>query len=206
MIKHFFNAIPIATEHTSFLINQKENNYLNNINYVASDNVHKVKISKKENLLENKQMKRIKTFILTKVEEYKKNVLQIKNELKLTQSWSTVNTKKTFHHSHMHPNTFISLVYYVKSNGDGGNLVFEIEKTKLQEGFNFNYTIDKYNEYNSLTWTFKTQTGMIAIFPGWLRHHTTPFEGEKRIVIGANFFVTGVIGSEGNTDLINLKC
>ena len=106
----------------------------------------------------------------------------------------------------MHPNTFISLVYYVKCKGEGGNIVFELEKTRLQEGFNFNYTIDKYNEYNSLTWTFKTKEGMIAIFPGWLRHSTTPFEGKERIIIGANFFITGTIGMKGNTDLINLKC
>ena len=47
---------------------------------------------------------------------------------------------------------------------------------------------------------------MIAIFPGWLRHSTTPFEGKERIIIGANFFVSGTIGMKGNTDLINLKC
>ena len=206
MNKHFFNAIPIATEHTDYFLKNDEVDYLRKLEYNLPENKNKVKVSQRENILNDTCMRDVKSFIIDKAEEYKKNILQIKNEIILTQSWATFNTQNTSHHPHMHPNTFISLVYYVKCKGEGGNIVFELEKTRLQEGFNFNYTIDKYNEYNSLTWTFKTKEGMIAIFPGWLRHSTTPFEGKERIIIGANFFITGTIGMKGNTDLINLKC
>jgi uncharacterized protein (TIGR02466 family) len=212
MIQHFLNALPIVSEDTNFSFLKKEIDFLENTTYKnthvingSSDNCG-VRVSKEENILKNKEMKRIKNFILKKIEEYKNNILQINNKLKLTQSWSTCNEKGNFHHLHNHPNTFISLVYYVKCSEQGGDIVFELPKSRLQEGFNFNYSITNYNSYNSTTWKIITKLNKLIIFPGWLQHHTTPHEtDDKRIVLGANFFLEGVIGEKNNHDLMDIS-
>ena len=57
--------------------------------------------------------------------------------------------------------------------------------------------IKKYNEHNSSQWTIQPQQGDVVIFPGDLRHGTTPNEhDENRIVFGANYFLTGKVGNE----------
>jgi len=210
MIKLDLNALPIGCEDTKFFLNKKEINFIENLRYKKTHNVTTrdtgVKVSQSENVLEYKQLKRIKNFFIEKIEEYKNNLLEIKNELKLVQSWTTYNVKGTSHHAHNHPNTFISLVYYVKCSEQGGDIVFELPKSRLQEGFNFNYNIKRFNIYNSTTWRILTKTGRIVIFPGWIQHYSTPQEtDEKRIILGANFFLQGTIGEKNNHDLINLK-
>jgi len=211
MIRFDLNALPIVCEDTNFVLSKKEINFIEKLEYKKTHNMTTqdtgVKVSQSEEVLKHKELKRVKNFIVNKIEEYKNNILEISNELKLVQSWTTYNVKGTSHHNHAHPNTFISLVYYVKCPEQGGDILFELPKSRLQEGFNFNYSIKKFNIYNSTTWRIITKTGKIVIFPGWIPHQSTPQEvNDKRIILGANFFLQGIIGEKNNHDLINLKC
>lgn len=206
MRPNFFNAIPIAAETTNFLLNSEEKKKLLNLNYLGSENSAKVSIDSK--ILEQPSFNRIKNFILNKADEYRENILSIENKLKLTQSWSTVNKKGSFHHKHTHPNAFISMVYYVDCEPDSlnGDIVFLEERSSIQKGFNFNFKIKKHNEFNSREFSFRTKPGFIVLFPGHLLHYSTEHRGDKdRIIIGANFFVEGNIGSHNNTDQMEIK-
>lgn len=204
MIINYFNAIPIASENTTFLLNEKEKQIIKSLTY--KENGDKVKVSLSSNILEDKKLKRIKSFFLKKIKEYKENIIEIENTISLTQSWSTINIKGSHHHIHSHPNSFLSLVYYVDCDINSGDFMVLKDKSSIQKGYNFNYTIKNFNEFNSDTWRFNTIPGQIIIFPGHLNHYSTPHLGdEDRIIIGANFFVEGILGEEDNTDLINLK-
>ncbi len=204
MTPNYFNAIPIAAEPTNFLLNDKEKKVLSKLNYFGFPG--KVSVSKDYRILDKKSLKRVKDFIITKVEQYKKDILCIDNDLCMTQSWTTINKKGSMHHKHNHPNAFLSLVYYVDCDPNSGDLIFSTEKSSIQDGFNFNYKVLKQNEYNSSGWTFKTKPGYICIFPGHVEHYSSAHKGdEDRIIIGANFFVEGEIGESDNTDMMRLN-
>jgi len=124
---------------------------------------------------------------------YVKNTLMIDDEIKYTNSWIALSKKGQNHHNHNHPGALVSVVFYVYCIS--GNLILTKERSGLQEGFNFSYNVKKYNEYNSRMWTISTKTGDLAIFPGWIAHESSEnLLDDDRVVIGANYFLTGNIG------------
>ena len=204
MIPNYFRAIPIAAEQTKFLLNDSEKKALLKLKYHGADG--SVQVSDDYRILERKSLKRVKEFIISKVDQYKKDILCIDNKLCLTQSWSTINKKGSQHHKHTHPNTFISLVYYVDCDENSGDLIFKTPRSSIQEGYYFNFKIIENNEYNSSGWKFNTRPGYICIFPGQVEHYSTPHQGDKdRIIIGANFFVESALGDYNNTDRMILN-
>lgn len=204
MTPNYFRAIPIAAEPTNFLLNNSEKKALLKLKYHGADG--SVQVSNDYKILEKKSFKRVKEFIMSKVNQYTKDILCIDNKLCMTQSWSTINKKGSQHHKHTHPNAFVSLVYYVDCEENSGDLIFRTQKSSIQEGFNFNFKVIKNNEYNSSGWNFKTTPGYICIFPGHVEHYSSTHQGNRdRIIIGANFFVEGAVGDLDNTDRMILN-
>ena len=196
-------AIPIAYESTGYFITQKELNVIKKIKYKPPKGNLEHYLSETSTLLENKELAPLKKFIIEKAEEYTRNVLEIKDQIYLTQSWSTINKTKAYHPVHSHSNTFISLVYYAQCKG--GALYFDLNTTSIKECFNFSYTIDKFNMYNSQNWTLPMKTGDIVLFPGHIRHGSLINESpESRIIVGANFFIKGVLGTKENVNLLTI--
>ena len=195
-------AVPIAHEGNVYSINQKELNVIKKIKYRPPKEGHY--LSETISLLENKTLASLKKFIIEKAEEYTRNVLEIKDQIYLTQSWSTINPTNAFHPLHTHPNTFISIVYYAQCKS--GDLYFDVDSSSIREGFNFEYTIDKFNIYNSSGWTLPVKEGDIVLFPGHIHHGSLPNKSpESRIIVGANFFIKGKIGSKKAISLMTIK-
>ena len=195
-------AIPIAHDKNVYHLNKKELNTVKKTKYKKSEH-DALYISKTVSLLENKTLALLKKFIIEKAEEYTRDILEIKDQIYLTQSWSTINTTNVFHPPHDHPNTFISLVYYAQCQD--GYLYFDLHTTSLKECFNFQYTINKFNIYNSQNWTLPVKTGDIVLFPGHIRHGSLPNKSpEPRIVVGANFFIKGSLGLQEGVNLITI--
>ena len=193
-------AVPIAYERSVYSINQKELNAIKKIKYRKPD--QGLYLSETITLLENKTLASLKKFIIKKAEEYTREVLEINDQIYLTQSWSTINPPNVSHPLHSHPNTFISMVYYAQCKS--GALQFHLNTTSIRECFNFHYTINKFNIYNSQVWTFPVKTGDIVLFPGHINHSSLPNESrESRIIVGANFFIKGMLGSK--KDVSSLK-
>jgi len=194
--------IPIYYENSSYHLTKKELNFIKKIEYYEARE-RGLFISTSASLLENKEVKGLKKFIVDKATAYAEKVLEIKNKIYLTQSWSTLNKQHGFHSVHYHPNTFISLVYYVKA--EKGSLYFDVRRSSLQEGFIFDYSIIKYNVFNSERWTLHIGGGDIVIFPGHVCHGSNQNEStEPRITMGANFFLKGKIGREDRISNIKI--
>ena len=155
-------AIPIAYEQNVYDLSKKELNVIKKTKYRPPKQGHY--LSETISLLENKTLVSLKKFIIEKAQEYAQNVLEIKDQIYLTQSWSTINPINAFHQVHSHPNTLISLVYYAQCTS--GNLQFNLDTTSIRECFNFEYTINKFNIYNSQRWAIPVKTGDIVLFPG----------------------------------------
>ena len=201
-------AVPIAHERNVYYLNKKELNIVKKTKYkklkfnlLASE--QGFYLSETTSLLDNKALAPLKKFIIEKADEYVQNILEIKDQIYLTQSWSTLHTINVFHPPHDHPNTFISLVYYAQCKD--GYLYFDLNTTSIRECFNFDYTINKFNIYNSQNWTLPVKTGDIVLFPGHIRHGSLPNKSdESRIIIGANFFIKGNLGTKKDVSLITI--
>ena len=160
-------------------------------------------VIKNVSLLKNKTLAPLKQFIIKKANEYIRDILEIKDQIYLVHSWSTINPTHAFHEPHEHPNAFISIVYYAQCID--GALRFHLITPSIREGFNFQYTVNKFNIYNSPTCDLLVHTGDIVLFPGHIRHGSVPNKSlTPRITIGANFFIKGKLGSEKNVSLITI--
>tara|TARA_R100000656_G_scaffold18590_1_gene17153 strand:- start:2 stop:628 length:627 start_codon:yes stop_codon:yes gene_type:complete len=194
-------AIPIAYEKNAYYVNEKELNVIKKTKYRPVQ--QGFYLSESISLLNNKTLASLKKFIMKKAKEYVRDVLEIKDDIYITQSWSTINTTNAFHKPHQHPNTFISLVYYAQCKD--GSIFFDLDTTSIRECFNFQYTINKYNIYNSQNWAIPVQTGDVVLFPGHILHGSTPNRSpEPRIAIGTNFFIKGKLGSKEYVNLIEV--
>jgi len=195
-------AIPIAHDKNAYSINKKELTVIKKTKYREPQEGHL--LSKSISLLDHKGLSSLKKFIIKKTDEYVRDVLEIKDQVYLTQSWSTINTTNASHKTHTHPNTFISAVYYAQCKD--GFLCFDLPTTSIRECLNLQFTINKFNIYNSQVWELLVRTGDIVFFPGHIRHGSTVNRlAEDRIVIGANFFIKGKLGSTKYVDLLGVQ-
>jgi len=191
-------STPFSFEKNVFTATEEEINYIKSLEYKEGE---EVKVSKNSFILADNKLFRIKQTILNKTYEYKNNILEINNDIILTQSWSTINYTNSKHHQHNHENTFISCVLYLKANKV--KFILKREKSVLQDGFNFSYLVNNHNIFNSSTWEIEVDSGDMIFFPGWIHHCSGKnIDKEEKILVGANFFLKGKIGEYLNTNLI----
>ena len=198
-----FHALPIYKESSDFVLNKDEMDVIVGGEFRQALSIQGNAISKSAEVLEDERLQRVKTHILTVFNDYVVNYLQIQNQFYLTQSWTAVNQKGDAHHSHIHPNTVFSCVYYVQANS--GDLQIKMPMSRIQEGYNLSYKVLQQNIFNSRTINLSVKTGDVVIFPGWCEHQALPNEDDSpRIILGTNYFVTGPFGDYDNKDLIEI--
>ena len=198
-----FHALPIYKESSDLILNKDEMDVIVGGEFRKALSKQGNAISKSAEVLEDERLQRVKTHILTVFNDYVVNHLQIQNQFYLTQSWTAVNQKGDAHHSHIHPNTVFSCVYYVQANS--GDLQIKMPMSRIQEGYNLSYKVLQQNIFNSRKINLSVKTGDIVIFPGWCEHQALPNEDDApRIILGTNYFVTGPFGDYDNKDLIEI--
>jgi uncharacterized protein (TIGR02466 family) len=203
-----FTACPIFHSGTNFRLTDDELHILTNesggtrlSDGPARQGVH---ISENHTVLNTPGLERVQRFMLQTGQHFVKNTLEIDNEFYLTQTWFTRNDKNSTHHPHTHPNSILAMVYYPQC--ESGDIVLSVEQNNMFPHFDFNWKINRYNNFNAKSWTFKVQTGDVIMFPGYVTHLTTPNESDTpRYALGANFFTRGTFGTYENTDLLELK-
>jgi uncharacterized protein (TIGR02466 family) len=102
----------------------------------------------------------------------------------ITGCWVNVITRGGSHRSHMHPNNYLSGVYYVSVPGEGGRIMFH--EPRIQTKIIQPRAIQK-NPYNSNTANIPIRTGAMIIFPAWLSHSVEMSRSEStRISVSFN--------------------
>ena len=117
-----------------------------------------------------------------------RNTIGFKDELnlKVDSMWININHPYSYNSLHIHPNSYMSGVYYVKVPENSGNLVLK-HPTRLQSLFTPPDVLKGYNENNSSTWNISPEAGKLVIFPSWIEHEVTQnLSGEDRISIAFN--------------------
>jgi uncharacterized protein (TIGR02466 family) len=102
----------------------------------------------------------------------------------VTGCWANVKPRGAGHPSHIHPNNFLSGVYYVRAPEAGGNIVFHDPR---QQPFLLAPRTRERNLYNSRNADLPAREGMMVLFPAWLHHSVAGNSGAgERVSISFN--------------------
>ena len=102
-----------------------------------------------------------------------------------TGCWANVKPRGAGHPKHIHPNNFLSGVYYVRAPGAGGNIIFHDPRS---QPFVMAPRTRTRNQYNSRNADLAAREGLLLLFPAWLNHSVAGNSGEEeRISISFNF-------------------
>lgn len=184
-----------------YSLSQKEKNYISNLEYKNKDNIHFISTNVKvlDNSLFNNLSKTFDKYALY----YTKNILEIDHKLKRLNSWVTINKKNGFHAPHHHPNVFLSICFYPQIKN--GKITFITPKDPIRKNTNFRFYVINNNLFNSNTYDFDLSSNDFIIFPGWVDHYGHPNPNNTdRVMIGANYFISGNIGNAEIVDELQL--
>jgi uncharacterized protein (TIGR02466 family) len=153
-------------------------------------------------ILEDPCLKQLKKELLNAVDKYYINIIDAKDKINpyITQSWLNYSNKGDYHHSHEHPNSLVSGVFYIKADE---------QKDKITFHKNFYSTIKlrpkNYNLWNSLSWWIPVKSGDILLFPSYLNHSVeTKEDNDIRISLAFNTFLKGSLGNNRDLSELNL--
>jgi uncharacterized protein (TIGR02466 family) len=131
--------------------------------------------------------------IQSQIDHYLKTIIDPSTDVSLyiTQSWLNYTEQGQFHHEHAHPNSIISGVFYF-------NAVKEHDKIWFYKNqFRDIKILPNWNQYNAESWWFEVETGILLLFPSYLRHKVAVTSGDHtRISLAFNTFATGILGQE----------
>ena len=111
-------------------------------------------------VLQDAALSDLKSFIEASVAEYFKTIYTPKHDvsLRLTQSWLNYTAPGEFHHRHVHPNSFVSGVFYVKAARERDRINF------YRDGYQqIKFSSDNYHLLNCDSWSISNLTNLIKI-------------------------------------------
>ena len=152
-------------------------------------------------LLRQEKLKNIKNFLSESVDKFTKNVLQSKQRLVITQCWANKNPPGSRHHEHVHPNSILSGVFYLRQDKTLPPIQFS--KT-IQSSMKLDPK--KYNNLNSETFLLPCDTGELLLFPSSLKHSVPTNMGkESRLSMSFNTFSVDTLGSKNSLTHLDIR-
>ena len=178
----------------------KELNYIENLPYkeqVANSNFK----SEDSYLTKHEQLKDIKIFFKECIDDYCNTICNSDQRLVITQLWANKNPTGAKHHEHVHPNSIISGVFYLRQDKTLPPIQFSKSN---QHGLKLNPK--KYNIHNAETFLLPCTAGELILFPSNLRHSVPVNAGkESRISLSFNTFSIDVLGSEDSLTHLDVR-
>ena len=171
---------------------KQELNYVDKLSLNINKNMGNVS-SKNSYVLNDKPFNNIKKQLLNHITKYFDEVISTSDKIipYITQSWLNYTKENEYHHSHAHPNSFVSGVLYMNANKENDKIVFE--KNKYQ---GIDLTKKDFNLYNSDTWFFPVHTSDLIMFPSDTMHKVEYKRGDNiRTSIAFNIYIKGIVGS-----------
>ena len=141
-------------------------------------------------ILDNPELKKIRTFIETKLNQFVSQIYGSDDRLVITQSWLNRNGKGESHHEHTHPNSMISGVWYPQIHEQLPPIEFRNRSQR-----DVVLSIQRYNTFNSQTFLLPIKRGELILFPSNLTHGVPPNQSdEERISLSFNTWPKGNLG------------
>jgi uncharacterized protein (TIGR02466 family) len=185
----YINTIKLKTRDIKYLMDLEYNRIDQNNGYVTKNTY----------VFNDDCLKNIKKEILNHLNNFLFNDLKINKNIifKMLNSWCTKHNKGDFSQIHVHNNSLISGVLYLKVNKDSGNLIFH-KNSYWRNIFpkSIDVIFDDYNEVTSDYWYITPSLGTIVFFPSFLEHSVTKNDSdEDRYSCAFNFHVEGNFGN-----------
>jgi len=157
--------------------------------------------SKDTYLMEIEELKSIKDFFYESLNKYTKNISQSDQRLVVTQCWANKNPPGSKHHEHVHPNSILSGVFYLKQD----KTLPPIQFAKSIQGA-MKLDPKKYNNLNSETFLLPCVDGELLLFPSNLKHSVPTNMGkEARISLSFNTFSVDTLGSKDSLTHLDIR-
>ena len=93
------------------------------------------------------------------------------NQLDITGCWANVNPPGSAHSPHVHPNNYLSGVYFVKVP-EGANQICFFEPRPFMQIITPKFR--EQNEQNANMISLTVQEGTLLLFPAWFKHAVPP--------------------------------
>lgn len=157
-------------------------------------------ISTDQEVLNDPAYEKLLQGISAGISEYFYGIMGARHDVELfvTESWFNKTEKGQTHHRHWHPNSLLSGVVYLQSEGDTGRIKFITSQYDTIE-----YNINEPNLYNSRSWSVTPEAGSMVIFPSNVEHLVEEYQSDTpRISLAFNTFVRGNINTDPLTKLI----
>ena len=156
-------------------------------------------ISETQDVLNDTSYQKLLDGISAGLTEYFYGIMGARQEVELyiTESWFNKTDPGQSHHRHWHPNSILSGVIYLQTEGDTGRIKFITSQYDTIE-----YNIVEPNLYNSRSWSVTPEAGSMIIFPSNVEHLVEDYHGNiPRISLAFNTFVRGNINTDALTKL-----
>ncbi len=152
-------------------------------------------------LLEIEQLKNLKNFFYESLNKYTKNISQSEQRLVITQCWANKNPPGSKHHEHVHPNSILSGVFYLRQDKTLPPIQFA---KSVQAAMKLDPK--KYNNLNSETFLLPCTSGELLLFPSDLKHSVPLNLGkEARLSMSFNTFSVDTLGSEDSLTHLDIR-
>ena len=161
------------------------------------------KISEEGFVLNNPSLQNLKSFCLQELTSFCREMVSLPENLRpyITQSWVNSTQAGEYHHSHTHPNSYISGVLYINALEHVDRIYFHRE----EPGY-IKFQPSKYNIFNSPTWFFQVWTKALILFPSSLEHSVYTVGGDhSRISLSFNTFLEGELGDYSEKTYLHLS-
>ena len=156
----------------------KEGRMRSNVGGFQSDNLDK----------DSPELQSLISHILFHGNSFSKEHLCLKNDIYLNNIWVNKNYYKDYNEQHVHLDSVLSGVFYVKTNPQSGDLKFF--RNNSLDVWMPDRVIKKFNYHNSTLWSFRPEDNYLFLFPAWLKHSVTPnLSQEERISISFNIAI-----------------
>lgn len=152
------------------------------------------KTSRNKEVLKASVLRNLNAFFLDCINDCMQKVFEETTKLRITQSWLNRTDKGQFHHIHTHPNSYLSGVFYVKTNADD-KITFH--KTDARSIY-YQPVYHNFNVNNSSTWWLPAIQNKLYLFRSDVWHSVPPIQHDERISLSFNTFFAEDFGSEAS--------
>ena len=170
--------------------------------YAVEDNVDNISQSSDcLYVLEEKRFKSLKDELMKEFHLFASDVMKYSNKFEITTSWFTKSIKGQSSNYHNHNNCMFSVVLYLQTSENCGNIVFT-------DSIDKRYKLEKnsYNLYNSIEWGIKPEDGLLVIFPSEVYHKIAENKSDTtRYSLAFNVVPTGLIGNIDTDSHMKIK-
>lgn len=100
------------------------------------------------------------------LEDYRQTFRYNCDKFEIILSWANKADKNGAHRMHVHPNSFLSGIYYASENPSP--TFFEDPRYQIRSG----WLVGTTHPINDNVWPCPSETGSLVLFPSWLPHYT----------------------------------